>query len=156
MPTIDGFNPPPAPGSSTRVAPLPGKPFTPAANSPALDGLSPSVVDAIRAGITDEMIHALVGCLSPTPRYVDPIRRELVATCAWFPATNKPDTQKRLIRRIQTAAIYEGYPVCTSNKGLYLGTTKADVIASAEREARLKEGAAEKEALYRRLARSMP
>jgi hypothetical protein len=123
-------------------------------NIPAFDGLADEVVDAIEAKVTPEMVHAFVSELSDEPLHADTVRG-LLLNRPWFPSHTRPDTQRRFLRVLRDAAIEAGYPVCSMNDGLLLGTRDM-VLKAAERARALGRGAFERAAALDRLARVMP
>lgn len=105
----------------------------------AFEGLAAETLDAILDTVTPEEVAGLVAVLHPTPQPVERVRAALLQQ-PWFPATARPDTQRRRMRILRDAAVATGHPVCSTNAGYFLGTG-ADVRRSAERARRFAEGA---------------
>jgi len=122
----------------------------------SLDGLADETIDAITADVTPEHVDAFVRALSETPRFADDVRRHL-SQYPWFPVLSRADTQLRFMRRLRDAAIERGYPVCSANDGLYLGSAE-DVQRAANRALALARGATKRalalQAIADRMARS--
>lgn len=119
----------------------------------AFDGLSDEVVEAITARVTPEMVRQMVNELGSEPIHADTLRLRLLSR-PWFPSHTRPDTQRRFLRVLRDAAIEQGYPVCSMNEGLLLGTRDM-VVKAAERARALGRGALDRAAALERLAMTM-
>ena len=122
-------------------------------DSDAFAGLAAETLNAIRGAVPQDMVLALVGYLTDTPRHADEIRIAL-AGHPWFPSHAKRDSQLRRMRTIRDAAIAWGYPVCTTNAGYALGTWE-QVIGSAVRARRFAAGAYTRAAVLEVLAEKL-
>jgi len=120
--------------------------------SPALDDLDEETHEAIHGVVTREMVAGLIENLDATPRHVEHLRRDLVRY-PWFPTHVKRDTQLRRIRTIRDAAVYWKHPVCSTNKGYFLGS-REQLLESAIRARKLAIGSDARASRLEYLARN--